>query len=551
MSSKQHQRFSLYYRNGYAVLRVFPPSSPDEKVYAEEIVNRMKLLQIPMVRMKTIDDIIERADGSREKLIEWPAGVHLSPHINIRISEDLMLVEVFIDPPKIGGGIVTREQFEHLMDDNGISSGIDWDRITACTDNECYNAWIPIANGRPPVHGRGGRVKYNFSTDTGKPFRELPHGRIDLKELNFIQFRRKGDLLAEREAPVLPQDGYDVRGNAVSANPMDEEDPLVSGEMTELRDEGIYALEDGNVRLDRGAVVIEPVVTVNNVDYETGNLDFEGSIIVKGTVADGFHIKASGDIQIGKSVGRVLIESGRNVILQAGINGDKEGKVKADGDIYTRFAESAFLESTGSLIVTGAILHSTIKVSGHLLLEGGRGEILGGLAIVRGWVKCRKIGSLYETKTNLIVGVEPHELEEFLDLLKELDDLRDQQDNIDKQIRYYNKKRNQNGSVPKLSIHIQILEKELKVISSRIEEHARRIKKIRKTLEPDSECFVLAEDMIYSGARVSFGLFEFAPDQRGARKTILQFREGRIRETGYNPAQMPEEIARQLPRDET
>ena len=188
---------------------------------------------------------------------------------------------------------------------------------------------------------------------------------------------------------------------------MDEEDPLVPGDMTELRDDGIYALEDGNVRLDRDAVVIEPVITVNNVDYGTGNLDFDGSIIVKGTVADGFHVKASGDIQIGKSVGRILIESGRNVILQAGINGDKEGKVKAAGDIYIRFAESAFIESSGSLIVSGAILHSTVKVSGNLLLEGGRGEILGGLAIVQGWVKCRKIGSLYETRTNLIVGVEP------------------------------------------------------------------------------------------------------------------------------------------------
>ena len=161
----------------------FPLPLLMKKVYAEEIVNRMKLLQIPMVRMKIIDDIIERADGNREKLIEWPAGAHLSPHINIRVSEDLMLVEVFIDPPKIGGGIVTREQFEHLLDDNGIRSGVDWDRIISCTDNESYNTWIPIAKGCPPVHGRGGRVKYNFSTDTGKPFKELPHGRIDLKEL--------------------------------------------------------------------------------------------------------------------------------------------------------------------------------------------------------------------------------------------------------------------------------------------------------------------------------------------------------------------------------
>ena len=50
------------------------------------------------------------------------------------------------------------------------------------------------------------------------------------------------------------------------------------------------------------------------------------------------------------------------------------------------------------------------------LLDGGRSEILGGLGIIKGWVKCRKIGSLYETKTNLIVGIEPSELEEYLEM---------------------------------------------------------------------------------------------------------------------------------------
>ena len=59
----------------------------------------------------------------------------------------------------------------------------------------------------------------------------------------------------------------------------------------------------------------------------------------------------------------------------------------------------------------------------------------------------------------------------------------------------------------------------------------KNIQHIRKTLQPDYDCFVLAEDMIYPGVKVSFGLVEFTPDRRGARKTLLQYREGRIRES--------------------
>jgi len=509
----------------------------------------MKLLQIPMVRMIILEEIIDRADGNLEKLVEWPAGAHLSPVVHLRISEDRMLAEVLVDPPKVGGGNVTLEQFEHALEDQHVSAGIDREAVDICIEGAVYGRWVPVARGKEPVHGRGGRVKYHFNTDRGKPYRELAYGRIDLKELNFIQFKKEGELLAEREAPVQPEDGFDVLGEPVAANPMDEEQPLVGGDLTELRDGGLYALADGNARVDQGVILIEPVVTVNNVDYETGNLDFDGSVIIKGTVADGFHVKATGDIQAGKSVGRVRLEAGRNLVLQAGINGDREGYVLAGGDLYAKFIESSLVETAGSVIVTGSILHTTMNVSGHLLLKGGRSEILGGLAVIREWVKCRKIGSLYETKTNLIVGVKPEELEEFFDLLKEANQLREDLDNLDKRISHAAKQANRPGAPPHhLRMKIQ-LEKQARDVNSMIEDRQRQIQKIRKSLQPSTESFVLAEDMIYFGAKVSFGLTEFSPDQRGARKTILQFREGRIRETGYNPAEIPEDVARFLPDD--
>ena len=168
MSDQNNKGFSLYYRNGYAVLRVFPPRSPEDRVFPEEVANRMKLLQIPMVRMKILEDIIERADGRRVKLVEWPGGAHLSPVINLRVLDDGMLAEVLIEPPRIGGGEVTKEQFEYTLKDSGINAGIDWNAIMKSIDHEYYNRWFTIARGNPPIHGKGGRVKYHFSTERGK-----------------------------------------------------------------------------------------------------------------------------------------------------------------------------------------------------------------------------------------------------------------------------------------------------------------------------------------------------------------------------------------------
>ncbi len=39
-------------------------------------------------------------------------------------------------------------------------------------------------------------------------------------------------------------------------------------------------------------VVVEDIYTVNNVDNETGNIDFAGSVVVKGDIRSGFTVKA-------------------------------------------------------------------------------------------------------------------------------------------------------------------------------------------------------------------------------------------------------------------
>ncbi len=542
-----NKRFSLYYRNGFAVLRVYPPESSDERVYAEEIVNRMKILDIPMVRMMKIEEIIDHADGSVQKLVEWPAGAHLSPAIQTRISEDRMTAEVFIEPPKIGGGRVTEEEFQHILRDYNICHGVKQENIENCILNECYNKWITIAEGTPAVDGRGGKVSYNFSLEAGKPFRELPFGRMDLKELNFIQYKEAGDLLAELKEPVPPQDGRDINGEIVEAKPAGEGESLNPGENTELRGNKLFASASGNVRLDRGAVIVEPVVTVNNVDYETGNLSFEGSIIVKGHVADGFTVKASGDIQITKSVGRVQLTAGRNLILQSGINGDKAGVIEVGGDLYARFIESSFVNVKGSSFISGSLLNSTVKICGDLLLEGGRCEIVGGLTVVGKWIKCRKIGSLYEAKTNVVCGVEPDELDAFFNTLKDLEKLRETQNELDKQLAYFTKQCSIPGATDLSFRQKDQAAAQAKEATVKIAYVMKKIQLMRKELKPDPNSFVLVEDIIYAGSKVSFGLLDFTVDRRGAKKTILQVKEARIKETGYNPAQVPEEIKKALP----
>ncbi len=181
-----------------------------------------------------------------------------------------------------------------------------------------------------------------------------------------------------------------------------------AGEGALLAEDGksITAEIDGNVRLSEGAVTVDKLIAVENVDYSNGNMDFNGSIDISGRIADGFTVKAAGDVQIGKSLSRVDISCEGDLILKAGISGNDEGKIYCGGNLYAKYIESANVTCRGNIIVEEAVMHSRIKADGDILLTGKRAEIFGGRICAGGNIKCKKLGSINEPVTEIFPGVD-------------------------------------------------------------------------------------------------------------------------------------------------
>ena len=113
--------------------------------------------------------------------------------------------------------------------------------------------------------------------------------------------------------------------------------------------------------------------------------------------------------------------------------------------------------------------------------------------------------------------------------------LREDQDNLDKLVRHYTKLCNSAEATELNFRQKEQAEAQVLGMTRKIQEKSKDLQIMRKELTPLEESFVLAEDMIYVGSKISFGLLEFSPEQRGASKTILQTKDGKIREIGYNP----------------
>jgi len=531
MEAENRHGFSLRYQNGRAVLIISPEEKRSRQIYADDVSARMKILGIPPVSARKIREIIARGSGEPEDLGDWPAGAQLCARVIVTVSEDNMKAEVMIEPPRPGGAPADREMIDSALAENSVVKGIDEEAIHALL-RPGYNGHSRIvAWGEVPVKGRRGRFKCLFVTERGKPWKELNSGRIDLKELNFIQNRTTGEVLAEFIPEVPSADGYDVFGNITEAEEPEEEILYKAGDGVIETGDGLIAEIDGNVRLTGDEITVEPTVRVKEVNYSTGNIDFDGSVSVEGTVADGFTVRASGDIQVGKTVGRGKLHAGRNLVLSAGFAGDGEGYCKVGGSLYSKFLEGARVEVDADLIVTEAVLHSELEVRGNLILSEGRGEITGGTAMIAGGISCKRIGNVYAGSTRIFVGCSPEKLNDYFNLGGLLKKLREEMDEQELQAGYLKSHR---GNTAR---ELENLEKGIAVHKKRLKEGATELKEMRENLKAAEGTIIAVEDRLYPGVSISFGLEDFHLGDKGLERVLLRYKNNRIDVHGLKPGE--------------
>jgi uncharacterized protein (DUF342 family) len=151
-------------------------------------------------------------------------------------------------------------------------------------------------------------------------------------------------------------------------------------------------------------VAVMPIYSVQgDVDFNTGNLDFDGNIIVSGGVKPGFRVRATGNVQIGGTVEAAQLEAGGNVTVGGGVVGHNEAVVRAGGAITARFVEAAELHAKGQILIGSEIRQST-AISEDRVIVAGPGRIVGGHVRGRESVEAKVIGSASGTPTSVQAG---------------------------------------------------------------------------------------------------------------------------------------------------
>ncbi|HMV44838.1 MAG TPA: FapA family protein [Leptospiraceae bacterium] len=420
LENKENGSFQIKNENNHAVLTVFKPGKNGRAVTRQEVFQRLKLFSIEGYDRAQVEVIVANADGKDHPIAIWTGGNPVDSRVELEVEPDKMSAYVIIYPALHGGKILKKADVIDILKANGIVFGLKEDVINHILDNNKFFQKTLVAEGLKPTPSVNGYIKVLFEPHSKPNLHEDAKGRIDFKDIQVIKNTKQGDVLAEKVDPKIGTPGKNIFSEEVTLDKPLEGEWKIGINCTLSDDKKkLHASIAGRPILERdGTIRVDEVCYLENVDYSTGNVDFPGTIIVDGTVADNFSLRTKGSLMVKKSVGRVFLYAERDIVLSGGVMGRNGGVIESKADVYARFVEQGNIKAGKNIIIEEASLHSELVAGDSIVIKGGRGELIGGEAIAGKSISVSKLGAVVETKTEVVVGLPP----EILDELRKMKD---------------------------------------------------------------------------------------------------------------------------------
>ena len=454
-----------------------------------------------------------------------------------------MLATVTVTPPSLSGSEISAAQIIRQLETQGVVAGIEQDKIDEFVDNPVYNSPCEVAAAIKPQDGRDAYIVFNFETDQTKlRLRETKDGQVNFKELNQIHNVIKGEPLAQKMPPERGKAGKTLFGRYLEAkNGKDIRLPL--GKNVELDKDGvtIIASINGRVIYEAERISVEPVLELDAVNIKTGNIDFLGTVVVKGNVEDGYDVKAAGNIEVNGTVGQSHLKSEYgDIIVSQGIFGHDVGVIQAGKSLWAKFIQSAKVEVEEFCIVSDSIMNSEVTAMKRIILNGKKAQITGGHLFATEEICAKNIGSPGGgTETILEVGFDPRLKQRLAEIQDEQNQLMRELEETDNNIvTLENFKKQRRTLVKEKQEQLDNLKKRKEEITSKSEEYSTEVEQILQRMH-ELKVFgkVKASGTVYSGVKIY--VRDVVDEVRqDAKNVTFYFENGFVRRGKYEEPDM-------------
>lgn len=452
-----------------------------------------------------VNEAVEQATG--ETVIFSAAKIMpVRENYRLDISKDKMTATAFFYPPSEGAELMTEDEVNKDLQYRKITYGIDVDAIHGFFANREYCKEIVVAKGKPVREGCSAKIEYKFNVSLRPKPTLKEDGSVDYFHLNLINNCEEGQELAILHKEDRGDPGINIYNDTVK--PITVKTAILKyGKNVNINEDKtvLTAASAGHVTLKEGKVTVSNVMTLENVDVATGNIEYEGSVQVNGVVASGFSIKAGGNIHVKGIVEGAVLDSGADIVLERGINGMGKGSITCEGNLVTKFIENSTVQAHGS-VTSETIMHSTVFAGTEINVSGKKGFIAGGKVCAAERITAKVLGSEMGANTQIEVGVDPT----LKIRLKEL-----QKNIVTNQKNLENIKPTLEGITKKVKAGVKFTPDQLKYaqqllglnksLSEQIEADSEEFTELQEKLADSKNAEVIVEDIAYPGITVAIG----------------------------------------------
>ena len=314
---------------------------------------------------KIVERIAERRDGQME----------------FKFSDSDMVATLHLTAP-YAGKIPSLQAVMGKAKQQGIIKGLSRKRVNALLKQAMVASpgeelEDVVAKGLPPRNGKPSKLIPLVPNALERILRPQSSGgsRVDMRNLGDVICVKVGTELMRRMPPSEGRDGYTVTGGVVPAKPGDWKQ-FRPGEGTKISDSDenlLIAAITGMPKFKDKKMWVDDTFTCNGVNVGSGNIKYDGAVLVNGDVTEKMVIIASGDVTINGFVESATIHAGGDIIITEGAMGKVNDasttfstKLVSQGNVHVQHGQGLDISCSGNVTIGRQLAYSRIICGGSV-----------------------------------------------------------------------------------------------------------------------------------------------------------------------------------------
>jgi len=228
---------------------------------------------------------------------------------------------------------------------------------------------------------------------------------VNYHHINSFPLVKKGEFLGDLIPEFPGVNGQNLLGEELKA-PTQVVNNYKPGRNTTVHNGRLYSNIDGLFKIKDSEIEVYEILEIpSDVDYSTGDIDFNGAVSVSGSIREGFSVKSAGNLFVQDTIEPANIICHGDIESVHGIIGSEKYEIECDGSLKAVHIRNSRIKVKGSLYIKNGVINSDICSHDQLIIGKNSGIIGGTYKILKG-VKVTTVGSDKGAETRIILGVD-------------------------------------------------------------------------------------------------------------------------------------------------